>query len=102
MKIVFEIKKSWKIEINEEEFIEAIEEAMEDFPAPDSDFFNCLDDWASEIIYEDCVRTSEFIRVDGYWECLNDSELFDPEELYAKINEMLHEYLLDWIAKNWG
>lgn len=101
MTTTFEVKKEYKINIDEEKLIETIEKAMDDFVPPDADGFDCLDDWASELTFESAFDEVEFIKVNNSFYYLDELESYFDYNIADYIKNLVVNFITKWVRENW-
>ena len=102
MTTTFEVKKEYKIDINEKKLIKTIERAMDDFVPPDSDGFDCLDDWALELTFESAFDRAEFIKVNGLSYTFDEIEGEFEYDTADYIKNLVINFIVKWVRENWG
>lgn len=102
MTATFEVKKEYKIEIDETKLIKTIKEAWNDFVPPDSDYFNCLEDWALELTFESAFDDAEFIKVNGWSYTFDEIERDFNYDIADYIKNLVVDFIAKWVRENWG
>lgn len=102
MTATFEVKKEYKIEIDETKLVKTIKEAWNDFVPPDSDSFDCLEDWALELTFEDAFDEADFIKVDGWSYTFDEIERDFYYDIADYIKNLVVNFIVKWVRENWG